>query len=287
MTSRFLFSAVALATLSSLAACGGGAASDDDMQAQQVGGIGGSGVSSQSIGGIGGSGVSSQSIGGIGGSGVSSQSIGGIGGSGVTSQGIGGIGGSGISTQAIGGIGGSGISAQSIGGIGGSGVTAQAVGGIGGSGVMSVASTRACGVRSVNVTIAGVRVNQDRSAAADGAGWVEVAAAVPVRMDLMTLASGSKLPVDMTTLATGTWRQVRLQLVDGASVVTTAGVETPLAVPGAAQGGLPLDAAITVADGQVAASTQDLDVCNAVTTSAGSYALGAVARGATQVASAF
>jgi hypothetical protein len=138
MTPRFLLSVVALATLSSLAACGGGAASGDGVQAQQVGGIGGSGLTTQGVGGIGGSGVNAQGIGGIGGSGISSQSIGGIGGSGVT-----------------------------------------------------------------------------------------------------------------------------------------------------AQGGLPLDAAITVADGQVAASTQDLDVCNAVTTSAGSYALGAVARGATQVASAF
>ncbi len=247
MTPRFLLSAVALATLSLLAACGGGAASDDGVQAQQVGGIGGSGLAT---------------------------------------QGVGGIGGSGVNAQGIGGIGGSGINSQSIGGIGGSGVTAQAVGGIGGSGMMSVASVQACGVRSVNVTIAGVRVNQDRSAAPDGEGWVEVALAAPVRMDLMTLASGSKLPVDMTTLPAGTYRQVRLQIADAGTVVTTAGVETPLAVPAAAQGGLPLDTAITVADGQVAASTQDLDVCSAVTTSGGTSALGAVAQGTTQVAAA-
>jgi len=271
MTSRFFLSAVALATLSLLAACGGGSASDDTAQAQQMGG---SGAAAQSIGGIGGSGITSQSIGGIGGSGIAAQSIGGIGGSGITSQ-------------SIGGIGGSGITSQSIGGIGGSGITAQSIGGIGGSGVMAAASAQACGLRSVNVTIASVRVNQSGSAALDGDGWVDVALAAPVRMDLMTLASGARLPVDMTTLPAGVYRQVRLQVADDGAMVTTAGVETRLAVPGAAQGGLPLDMAITVADGQVAASTQDLDVCQSVTTTAGTFALGAVARGATQVASAF
>jgi hypothetical protein len=273
MSSRLLLSAVALATLSSLAACGGGTASDDDVQAQQVGGIGGSGMTTQGTGGIGGSGMTTQGTGGIGGSGATSQAVGGIGGSGINAQGVGGIGGSGITAQAVGGI-------------GGSGATAQAVGGLGGSGLMSVAAVHACGVRSVNVIIAGVRVNQDRSAALDGAGWVEVALPAPVRMDLMTLASGSPLPVDMTTLPAGTYRQVRLQVADAGTVVTTAGVETPLAVPGAAQGGLPLDATVSVADGQAAASTQDLDVCDAVATSAGGYALGAVAQGTTRVASA-
>jgi hypothetical protein len=297
MTSRTLFSAVALATLSLLTACGGGDAADDapgsGVAPQAIGGIGGSGISAQGIGGIGGSGVMAQGVGGIGGSGISAQGIGGIGGSGVMAQGVGGIGGSGIAAQAVGGIGGSGVVAQGVGGIGGSGIAAQGIGGIGGSGLMSVASVRACGVQSVNVTIAGARVNQNGAADLNSSGWVDVALAAPVRMDLMTLAAGATLPLDMTTLPAGTYRQMRLLLVAGDaatpladSVVTNGQLETALAVPSAAQGGLPLATAITVADGQVSASYQDLDVCKSVAaTGADTYQLDPVTQGATQVAS--
>ena len=64
MISRTLFTAVALATLVSLAACGGGDVNDDDqaqadgtVTAQNTGDIGGSGMTAQDTGGIGGSGV--------------------------------------------------------------------------------------------------------------------------------------------------------------------------------------------------------------------------------------
>jgi hypothetical protein len=97
MTSRSFITAVAFATLSLLAACGGGDLNDDDQAESQADSSVGAG--SQSVGGIGGSGVSSQGVGGIGGRGASSQGVGGIGGSGVTSQGVGGIGGSGITSH--------------------------------------------------------------------------------------------------------------------------------------------------------------------------------------------
>jgi hypothetical protein len=258
MTSRTLFSAFALATLSFLAACGGGAANDGGQaQASDVGGIGGSGVVAQDVGGIGGSGVASQGVGGIGGSGV------------VT---------------------------QDVGGIGGSGVVAQDVGGIGGSGVASAASVtlKACSLRSVNVTIAGARVNPDGAADAGGAGWVDVALASPVRVDLLALSAGGTLPLDMTTLPDGTYRQMRLLLVaDDAntpladSVVTSDRTELALAVTGAAQGGLALSATVTVAGGQVSASYARVDACAAVSAAGGTYALGGAASGPTQVASAY
>ncbi len=265
MTSRTLFSAVALATLTLLTACGGGDASDDGTRAQLQ----------------------------VGGSGLTTQGVGGIGGSGIAAQGVGGIGGSGLTTQGVGGIGGSGVAAQGVGGIGGSGVAAQGVGGIGGSGLTTAASVRACSVQSVNVTIAGARVNQNGAADLNSSGWVDVALASPVRVDLMTLASGATLPLDLTTLPAGTYRQMRLLLVadDAAapladSVVTKNRIETALAVPSVAQGGLPLATAITVADGQVSASYQDLDVCSAVATAgAGGYQLDALTQGTTQVAS--
>lgn len=254
MTSRTLFTAVALAALSFLTACGGGNASDDGQA--QPGGVGG-----------------------IGGSGVATQGVGGIGGSGVTSQGVGGIGGSGVVTQGVGGIGGSGIAAQGVGGIGGSGIAA----------VASV-SPKACSLRSVNVTIASVRVNQDAAADPGGAGWVDVALASPVRVDLLALPAAGTLPLDMTALPDGTYRQMRLLLVaDDAntplanSIVTSGRTELALSVPSAAQGGLPLSATVTVAGGQVAASYADVDACGAVSTAAGTYALD----GTAQVASAY
>ena len=282
MTSRTLFTVVALATLSFLAACGGGDA-NDETQAQANG-----------VGGIGGSGLTTQGVGGIGGSGLTTQGVGGIGGSGLTAQGVGGIGGSGAAPQGVGGIGGSGAAPQGVGGIGGSGLTAQGVGGIGGSGISNVASVslKTCSLRSVNVTIAGARVNADGAAAAGDAGWIDVAVAAPARVNLLALTAGGTLPLDLTTLPDGTYRQLRLLLVaDDAntpladSVVNADGAELPLSVPGAAQGGLALAATVTVAGGQVSASYAS--ACGSVGTTGGTYALGGVASGATQVASAY
>jgi hypothetical protein len=257
MTSRTLFAAVALATLSLLTACGGGNADDGQAQASDVGGIGGSGVAT---------------------------------------KGVGGIGGSGITAQGVGGIGGSGVVAQDVGGIGGSGVTAQSVGGIGGSGIATATSVslRACSLRSVNVTIAGARVNQDATADAGGAGWVDVALASPVRVDLLALPAGGTLPLDLTTLPDGRYRQMRLLLVaDDAntpladSIVTSSRAKLALSMPSAAQSGLPLSATVTVAGGQVSASYANVDACAAVSAVGGTYALGGVSSGATQVASAY
>jgi hypothetical protein len=283
MNSRLLFSSVALAALACLTACGGGGASEDSAATQ---------AQASSVGGIGGSGVAG--IGGIGGTGSSTQGIGGIGGTGSDTQGIGGIGGTGSSTQGIGGIGGSGVNAQSVGGIGGSGVNAQSVGGIGGSGIQSVAHAQACGLRSVSVTVAGARVNANGAADLGSEGWVDVALAAPVQVDLLQLAAGGALPLNLSSLPDGSYRQIRLLVVadDAANpladtIVTLAGVQTPLAVPSTSQGGLPMAVSITVAGGQVSASYRDLDVCSAVTTTAGAYALGAVTSGTTQVASAY
>ena len=296
MNSRLLFTSVALAALACLTACGGGDAPEDNVgnqaQASSVGGIGGSGVAS--VGGIGGTGSSTQDVGGIGGTGSSTQAVGGIGGTGASEQAVGGIGGTGSSTQAVGGIGGTGASAQAVGGIGGTGSSTQSVGGIGGSGIESVAHVQACGLRSVSVTVAGARVNRNGAADLGSEGWVDVALAAPVRVDLLQLAAGGALPLDLSALPDGSYRQIRLLVVadDAANpladaIVTAAGAQTPLAVPSAAQGGLPMAVSITVAGGQVSASYRDLDVCKAVTTTAGSYALDAVTSGATQVASAY
>jgi hypothetical protein len=230
MTSKTLFAAVALATLSFLTACGGGGDASDDNVANQA-----------------------------------------------RVNGVGGIGGSGVA---------------SVGGIGGSGIAS--VGGIGGSGIQSVAVAHACGLKSVYVTIAGARLNPNGAADLGSEGWVDVALASPVRVDLLTLAAGASLPLDLSGLPSGTYHQMRLLLAAGDAstplsdaVVDADGVETALAVPSVAQGGLPLAVRVSVAGGQVSAMYQGLDVCGAVAASAGIYALDAVTGGATQVASAY
>jgi hypothetical protein len=203
----------------------------------------------------------------------------------------GGIGGSGVTTKSLV-VGGT--ATPSTGGIGGSGSPVPLTGGIGGSGIKSVRPTQACGLQGVSVTIAGARVNADGAAALDSPGWVDLAVPTPVRADLLRLGAGEPLPLDFSALPNGTYHQIRLLLVAGdpaaplADAVITDGQESALAVPTAAQGGVPLAATITVAQGQVTASFDGLDACQAVSGTAGTYALNAAGSGATtQVATTY
>lgn len=228
MNCRNLFSAVAVAALSLLTACGGGDASEDNV-ASHAGPTGVSGTGSDAT------------------------------------------------TQSVGGT----TLAPAIGGVGGSGSPAPLVGGVGGSGILSVGLARGCGLESVAVTIAGARVNADGAAGPDSPGWIDVATAMPVRVDLMRLAAGEALPLDISALPDGTYRRIRLLLVanDAAAPLADAVVaidhqETALDVPSAAQGGLLLASAITVAQGRATASMVSLDVCKAVTSTGVAVALG-------------
>ena len=249
MTSSRFLSAVAFAALALLAACGGGEASDD--------GANGATLASSADG--------------------SADTLnGGIGGSGAN--------------RLNGGIGGSGANKLN-GGIGGSGANKLSAGGSVASQIQSVSPDPGCGLANVVVTVVGVRANPNGSADATSDGWVDVTLPGPVRVDLLALAAGGALPVDLGALPDGSYRQLRLLLAtDDANapladaVVTVDGTEAALAVPDAAQGGLPLAVAMTIAGGQVSASTRDLAVCKAVTNNAGAYALGPVASVAAQVA---
>ena len=254
MIRKTLLSVVALSALALLTACGGGDAGDDNVAMNSK-------ASSVNVGGIGGTGAGTAgvNVGGIGGTGAGTASVN-----------VGGIGGTGAGTASV-----------NVGGIGGTG-----------AGTASVSRAHACSLQSVNVTIAGARVNADGAADLGSPGWVDVALAAPVRVNLLTLASGSALPLDLSTLPDGNYRQIRLLLAANDatapladSVVATGGLESALAVPSIAQGGLPLAARISVAGGQVSASWQDLDVCTAVAANSGAYALDAVAAGSTAVAS--
>jgi hypothetical protein len=232
MNNRILFSAVAVAALSLLTACGGGDATEDSVANRAAP--------------------------------TAAADSGGVGGSGATTQSLGGT-----------------TLAPAIGGVGGSGSPAPQIGGVGGSGIESVSRARGCGFESVAVTIAGARVNADGAAGPDSPGWIDVAMAVPERVDLVRLAAGEALPLDFSALPDGTYRQIRLLLVanDAAApladaIVSTDLKETALDVPSAAQGGLLLASAITVARGQATGSTVALDVCKAVSTTGTTVALG-------------
>jgi hypothetical protein len=188
----------------------------------------------------------------------------------VATPAIGGIGGSGVATPQIGGIGGSGLT-DNIGGIGGSGVATPVIGGIGGSGIAAVSRATACGVTGVDVTIAGVRLNQSATADAAGDGWFDVALAAPLRANLLALSSGAALPFDLSALPDGTYAQVRLLLVGNDAttpladaLASTAGAESALAVPSAAQGGLRLAATIVVSGGRASGSWTASAVCQAL-----------------------
>ena len=229
MSSKTLYTVIALAALTFLTACGGGDASGDNVAMQSAAGVGG--------------------------------------------------------------IGGGGAQPAGVGGIGGSGAKPAGVGGIGGSGAKPASVVQACGLQSVNVTLIGARVNANGAADLGSPGWIDVPLAAPVRVNLLALASGTALPLDFTSLPDGSYGQIRLLLAvnDVASpradsVVATNGIEGALAVPSAAQGGLPVALHIDVTGGQVSASWPGLDVCAAVTTSSGADALDAVAGGATPVA---
>jgi hypothetical protein len=205
--------------------------------------------------------------------------------------GVGGIGGSGALPAGVGGIGGSGALPAGVGGIGGSGALPAGVGGIGGSGARPASVAQACSLQSVDVTIAGARVNADGAADLGSAGWIDVPLTAPARVNLLALASGASLPLNLGALPDGSYGQIRLLLAANdagsplADSVVANSIETALAVPWTAQGGLPLALHIDVTGGQASASWQGLDVCSAVAANSGTFALDAVAGGATRVAS--
>lgn len=232
MNSRILFSAVAVAALSLLAACGGGDASEDSAANRAAP-------------------ASVVDTGGIGGSGILAH---------TTSVGT--------------------TATPAVGGIGGSGTPQPLVGGIGGSGIESVGLSRSCGLANVEVTIAGARVNADGAAGPGDPGWIDVAPAAPVRADLLRLAAGEALPLDLSALPDGTYRQIRLLLVanDAAApradaVIGADGQVRALDVR-ALQGGLRLASTITVAQGRPVEATVALDVCQAVSGTGDTLALG-------------
>lgn len=144
---------------------------------------------------------------------------------------------------------------------------------VSGTGTLRLAMTDApsCGYDHVWVTVDRVRVHTSSTAADSDSGWEEVVLQPAQRIDLLTLTNGVLAELGQTALPAGTYRQVRLVLVDNNSttplanaVQPTGGVATALDTPSAQQSGLKLQANFTVASGQMADLVLDFDACRSV-----------------------
>jgi len=147
-----------------------------------------------------------------------------------------------------------------VGGIGGSGSPAPQVGGIGGSGVLLMGTATSCPSRLV-VTLVGASVNPNAAAQPGAPGWLGVATAAPVAIDLAALVAGSTLPIDFSKLPDGTYQQVRL--LEAASNGNEDGDSQ------GTQGGPRLAAAITVVRGQATGSISLTGICGSAAGKAG------------------
>src|SRR5512139_1837648 len=164
------------------------------------------------------------------------------------------------------------------GGGGGGGDAAPATG----SGTLRVALTDspACGYDQVNVTVERVRVHTSMAANDSDMGWTDIPVSAPRKINLLDLQNGAIAELGQTTLAAGTYTQIRLVLrANGGgspanSVVPTGGSERPLDTPSAQQSGLKLVNGFTVQPGQLTDIVIDFDACKSIVTRGnGSYGL--------------
>ena len=128
-----------------------------------------------------------------------------------------------------------------------------------------------CGYDHVYVSIQKIRVHQSNTASDTDAGWSDVVLSPTRRVDLLTLTNGVLSELGQTSLPSGKYTQMRLQLAANDagtpmanSVTPTGGTETALATPSASQTGLKLNVDVTVGADQVADLVLDFDACRSV-----------------------
>ena len=117
------------------------------------------------------------------------------------------------------------------------------------------------GVEAITVIFSGVEVHRSANAGNNDAGWVEVldsSLSVAQRsFNLLEVASGNFEVLGLTTLAAGTYQQVRI--VIEAATITINNVSSPLSISSGSQTGLKLNHTFTVVDGQPTILTLDFD----------------------------
>ena len=117
------------------------------------------------------------------------------------------------------------------------------------------------GVEAITVIFSRVEVHSSANAGNNDAGWVEVldsSLSVAQRsFNLLEVASGNFEVLGLTTLAAGTYQQVRIVIED--ATITINNVQLPLAISSGSQSGLKLNHTFTVVDGQPTILTLDFD----------------------------
>ncbi|WP_342120707.1 DUF4382 domain-containing protein [Pseudoduganella sp. OTU4001] len=145
---------------------------------------------------------------------------------------------------------------------------------------VSMTDAPACGFDAVNVTVSKVRVNQSSSANENDSGWTDITLSPARKINLLNLTNGVLEALGTTSLAAGTYNQVRLVLDANTgnsmanSVVPTGGSETSLDTPSAVQSGIKMNANFTATAGQRYDLVLDFDACKSIVTKGnGKYAL--------------
>ncbi len=117
------------------------------------------------------------------------------------------------------------------------------------------------GVEAITVTFSRVEVHSSANAGDNDAGWLEVldsSNSVAERtFDLLLVASGNFEVLGLTTLAAGTYQQIRIVIEK--ATITINGVNSPLSISSGAQTGLKLNHNFTIVDGQETNLTLDFD----------------------------
>ena len=117
------------------------------------------------------------------------------------------------------------------------------------------------GVEAITVIFSRVEVHSSANAGNNDAGWVEVldsSLSVAQRsFNLLEVASGNFEVLGLTTLAAGTYQQVRIVIED--ATITINNVQLPLAISSGSQSGLKLNHTFIVVDGLPTILTLDFD----------------------------
>ena len=133
---------------------------------------------------------------------------------------------------------------------------------------LSLTDAPACGYDNAWVTVEKVRVHQSAGANDTDAGWSEVGAGRPTRVDLLTLTNGTLQPLGQTQLPAGTYTQMRLVLSPNTAanplanaIKPTGGPETELTTPSGQQSGLKMNVNLEVPADKIADFAIDFDAC--------------------------
>jgi hypothetical protein len=147
---------------------------------------------------------------------------------------------------------------------------------------VSMTDAPGCGFDHVYVTVQKVSLNQSATAAASDSGWVDIVLNPAQRIDLLTLNNGAMANLGSTTLAAGTYNQMRLVLATNGSatplpnsIVPAGSNEIGLTVPSATQAGITVAASLTVSANQTSSAVIDFNACQSIVHggASGSYTL--------------